>query len=433
MGRRLTRIPLLLLSSLALGLTVMFVLSVRWFGGQDGVEPLLCDPEGDTPPYHEVGIDLRDAGPQFTPQWTPDDSQIVFAVGDKKSVGPDVRIYAASSDGTSLLPVTSEHGRDSNTVVDHSPSISPDGSRVAYSSYVHVDDETRYFEIQTYAFGGPSRRTLTNEEGLDSAPTWSPDGTRIAFIRYGCHYRFFSGRPSWLYTMAADGSDARKLVEFIYDDGGFIPQRERLRYESAPTWSPDGQLLAYLVRELEREYNEKTGSLDSKMQTGLYTVKTDGRGETKLLGLGLSHQYGIEAGPPLLWTPDGQHITFVGHEASGSGLYAISRNGRDLRKVEGSFADVGAADRAGNLFWSPNDLQILFSLGSIHSLMVGGYENYTAYASWSHDESRMSIARVYRPVVARVIEPPCGPVDGLLSPLGLRVNHLLPVDQGPVG
>ena len=46
---------------------------------------------------------------------------------------------------------------------------------------------------------------------------------------------------------------------------------------------------------------------------------------------------------------------------------------------------------------------------------------------------KVSIARVYRPVVARVIEPPCGPVDGLLSPLGLRVNHLLSVEQGPVG
>ena len=45
----------------------------------------------------------------------------------------------------------------------------------------------------------------------------------------------------------------------------------------------------------------------------------------------------------------------------------------------------------------------------------------------------MSIARTYGPVVARVIEPPCGPVDGLLSPLGLRVKHLLSVEQGPVG
>ena len=47
--------------------------------------------------------------------------------------------------------------------------------------------------------------------------------------------------------------------------------------------------------------------------------------------------------------------------------------------------------------------------------------------------SNLSIARTYGPVVARVIEPPCGPVDGLLSPLGLRVKHLLSVEQGPVG
>ena len=49
------------------------------------------------------------------------------------------------------------------------------------------------------------------------------------------------------------------------------------------------------------------------------------------------------------------------------------------------------------------------------------------------NDPRLSIARVYGPVVARVNEPPCGPLDGLLSPLGLRVNHLLSVKQGPVG
>ena len=49
------------------------------------------------------------------------------------------------------------------------------------------------------------------------------------------------------------------------------------------------------------------------------------------------------------------------------------------------------------------------------------------------DDALVSIARTYGPVVARVIEPPCGPVDGLLSPLGLRVKHLLSVEQGPVG
>ena len=36
---------------------------------------------------------------------------------------------------------------------------------------------------------------------------------------------------------------------------------------------------------------------------------------------------------------------------------------------------------------------------------------------------RVSIARTYGPVVARVNEPPCGPVDGLLSPLGLLLFY----------
>ena len=56
------------------------------------------------------------------------------------------------------------------------------------------------------------------------------------------------------------------------------------------------------------------------------------------------------------------------------------------------------------------------------------------FSDGRHSRSRgLSIARVYRPVVARVNGPPCGPVDGVLPPLGLRVNHLLSVKQGPVG
>ena len=54
-------------------------------------------------------------------------------------------------------------------------------------------------------------------------------------------------------------------------------------------------------------------------------------------------------------------------------------------------------------------------------------------AMMSASSLSVSIARTYGPVVARVIEPPCGPLYGLLSPLGLRVNHLLSVEQGPVG
>ena len=70
------------------------------------------------------------------------------------------------------------------------------------------------------------------------------------------------------------------------------------------------------------------------------------------------------------------------------------------------------------------DAQMFLAVRSFNSLHI---------ARQLLERGLLSIARVYRPVVARVIEPPCGPVDGLLSPLGLRVNHLLSVEQGPVG
>ena len=68
----------------------------------------------------------------------------------------------------------------------------------------------------------------------------------------------------------------------------------------------------------------------------------------------------------------------------------------------------------------------LGSLSNLNSLEL-------SWNQLSGEIPSVSIARTYGPVVARVIEPPCGPVDGLLSPLGLRVNHHLSVKQGPVG
>ena len=86
----------------------------------------------------------------------------------------------------------------------------------------------------------------------------------------------------------------------------------------------------------------------------------------------------------------------------------------------------------------------------LRALLSAGHQQQSSLASTPHrpehhdiptpswdvmvanDSRPVSIARVYRPFVARVIEPPCGPLDGLLSPLGLRVNHLLSIKQRPV-
>ena len=100
---------------------------------------------------------------------------------------------------------------------------------------------------------------------------------------------------------------------------------------------------------------------------------------------------------------------------------AVGEPGLSLRRL----VDVSAAGEEATI-------HVMFALGrqrnSVNIAMV------KEQGEWKIDGERrlLSIARVYRPVVARVIEPPCGLVDGLLSPLGLRVNHLLSIEQRPV-
>ena len=57
-------------------------------------------------------------------------------------------------------------------------------------------------------------------------PTWSPDGDRIAFAR---------GASSRLFVMDADGSGARRVTDEEAE-------------ESEPAWSPDGRSIAYVRR-----------------------------------------------------------------------------------------------------------------------------------------------------------------------------------------
>ena len=111
------------------------------------------------------------------------------------------------------------------------PARSPDGSRVAFSSYRDGNNE-----IYVMRADGSRPENLTRHEASDGAPCWSPDGRRIAFTsdRHGereippgsGHYN------SDVFFMNADGSGVRQLT--------FDPVDAR-----DPAWSPDGLSIVY--------------------------------------------------------------------------------------------------------------------------------------------------------------------------------------------
>ena len=356
--------------------------------------------------YAGVRVDIEDSFPRFVPQWTPDGADVVFAVEHWSSIDPfheelpkpGIRIYVAASDGSSLVPI---NNYGSELHIDHSPSISPDGSRIAYSAYRHVGgdttwgDYTRYFEIEMSKLDGSDRRTLTEGTGLagfDISPVWSPDGSHIAFVRLGDPRCMGNPRPMEVYTMKADGSDVRKIVDKRPRYAGLTLKRTRMTYEGGLTWSTDGQSLAYVVRE-GVDHNHSGG------RDAIVTVGADGSGLKRLFAFPARGTISHPA-----WSPNSQRIAFVGQDDqhdSVAKLYTVGRDGSDLRElVSPGVSASWPRGRPGSVSWSPDGSQIRFSLGwegdGLYVVNIDGSGlrliSGEGYGAWSPDGSR--IARV---------------------------------------
>ena len=75
---------------------------------------------------------------------------------------------------TQITPVTSYLGDE------REPSLSPDGSQVAFSWNGEKGDNR---DIYVKQIGGQTPLRLTQDPAEDNYPAWSPDGSQIAFLR----------------------------------------------------------------------------------------------------------------------------------------------------------------------------------------------------------------------------------------------------------
>jgi Tol biopolymer transport system component len=146
------------------------------------------------------GGDLVRLGRGSEPDWSPDGEQIVAVRGFDPNTGTG-EIALMDADGTSSRVIA--HG--------HLPSISPDGKKVAYSTYGWSLGSDIY--VVPLAGGKPR---LVVRKGY--RPIWSPDGRYLAFARFTeCGHAGCSGR---VFVQAVEGGKARPIGPLIFDNPG---------------------------------------------------------------------------------------------------------------------------------------------------------------------------------------------------------------------
>jgi Tol biopolymer transport system component len=211
----------------------------------------------------------------YEPAFSPDGSQIVFSRVGKKGKAD---LYLMNADGSNVHRVTFGLGSDA-------AAWSPDGSEIAV-------DATKGIYVMAADGTGLHRITRNAKTSFDFVPAWTADGSSIIFTRAKLDNGRNVGEALW--TMAADGTDAHRLLGGSGD----------LLYAQQADVSPDGAQIAFVGSTAKR--------------SALYIANVDGGNVHRIFASQMSLN-----GPA--FSPDGTRVVVTRQGSDGrSGARLIS-------------------------------------------------------------------------------------------------------------
>lgn len=262
---------------------------VRWGPKPQRLELLSVGPSGSDAHRITGGSKVgRDHLPVLFnhPSWSPDGSSIAFAsyVTQKKT-----KIFIAAPDGSALHAVP-------GTVGGKDPVFAPDGHTIAFA-------RSRYREPHI----DPHDPLKSLGSGYSSTTTWTIglDGTgakRLTLWQNGVHNTPSSFSPDGK-VLAVSLEDPRRgdAVAITLASG----QRTLLAREAEePSYSPDGGRFAF-VSYRDHNVNPEGGFDGPALESELYVENVDGSGLTRI-----THTHDRQEGAPS-WDPSGERLAYT--------------------------------------------------------------------------------------------------------------------------
>jgi len=219
----------------------------------------------------------------LSPHVSPDNSKVAFSSLGKN--GWSIRMFSLDLGRLTAFPAWG------GTTL--SPAWSSDGTKLAFSSDRSGDPEIYVSDAQ-----GNGARRLTAFRGPDVSPVWNPKtNAQLAWV---------SGRTKLpqIYIMDSDGANISRMT-----DGG---------YAISPSWSPSGQFLTFAW---DRKYGPGApGGYD------IYVMDIASKRWTQL-----THDAGANDFPS--WSPDSRHIVFQREQNGHTEIWMMLADGTDQQQL----------------------------------------------------------------------------------------------------
>jgi TolB protein len=222
-------------------------------------------------------------GLTIQPSISADGSKLAFTSYAKRT--PGIVVF-------SVDPLRDLHFYNQSASVNSSPTFTPDAKQVMYSSSAGE----RCCRLFLANLDGTNFRPVTHSTFIDTEPKINPKtGATVVFV---------SGRsgPQQIYKMGIDGGDIERLTDGTGEAAN-------------PSWQPDGEIIAFSWTRgfAAGKFNVFTMDVASKRYNQL------------------THDEGRNENPS--WAPDGAHIAFASTRGGRSQIYSMLANGSEPQRL----------------------------------------------------------------------------------------------------